>query len=136
MHVCMFFSCCIYLLLMLGKFYEIFLFILVLLFLFRFRYKDEYEKFKLILSGIGFVLSVVNLFTNYRWVLIYTCNKSRLKVMKTQIPAMSYCTYVRKRVYFAEHDVLGTILYVQVYVSIALSNTPWRFHQLKYRNLV
>lgn len=32
----------------------------------KFRYKDEYEKFKLILSGIGFVLSVVNLFTNYR----------------------------------------------------------------------
>lgn len=33
---------------------------------FRFKYKDEYEKFKLVLSVIGFVLSVVNLFTNYR----------------------------------------------------------------------
>ncbi|XP_069689135.1 transmembrane protein 120 homolog [Periplaneta americana] len=32
----------------------------------KFRYKDEYEKFKLILSVIGFVLSVVNLFTNFR----------------------------------------------------------------------
>ncbi|KDR23134.1 transmembrane protein 120 homolog [Zootermopsis nevadensis] len=32
----------------------------------KFRYKDEYEKFKLILSVIGFVLSVVNLFTNVR----------------------------------------------------------------------
>lgn len=33
---------------------------------FRFKYKDEYEKFKLILSGIGFILSVVNLTTNIR----------------------------------------------------------------------
>jgi len=44
--------------------------------------------------------------------------------MKTHIPAMSDCTDVRKRVYFAEHGFLGTILYVQVYVSISLSNTP------------
>jgi len=35
--------------------------------------------------------------------------------MKTQIPAMSDCTDVRKRVYFVEYSVLGTILYVQVY---------------------
>lgn len=34
---------------------------------FRFKYKDEYEKFKLVLSVIGFVLSVLNLFTNIRW---------------------------------------------------------------------
>lgn len=33
---------------------------------FRFKYKDEYEKFKLVLSVIGFVLSVLNLFTNVR----------------------------------------------------------------------
>lgn len=33
---------------------------------FRFKYKDEYEKFKLVLSVIGFVLSVLNLFTNIR----------------------------------------------------------------------
>ncbi|PSN46690.1 Transmembrane protein 120 [Blattella germanica] len=32
----------------------------------KFRYKDEYEKFKLVLSVIGFVMSVVNLFTNFR----------------------------------------------------------------------
>ncbi|XP_046745004.1 transmembrane protein 120 homolog [Diprion similis] len=32
----------------------------------KFKYKDEYEKFKLVLSMIGFVLSVVNLFTNVR----------------------------------------------------------------------
>ncbi|CAB0032061.1 unnamed protein product [Trichogramma brassicae] len=32
----------------------------------KFRYKDEYEKFKLVLSVIGFVLSVINLLTNYR----------------------------------------------------------------------
>ncbi|KAG7208924.1 hypothetical protein KM043_015103 [Ampulex compressa] len=32
----------------------------------KFKYKDEYEKFKLILSVIGFVLSVLNLFTNIR----------------------------------------------------------------------
>ncbi|XP_012286173.1 transmembrane protein 120 homolog isoform X2 [Orussus abietinus] len=32
----------------------------------KFKYKDEYEKFKLVLSIIGFVLSVVNLFTNIR----------------------------------------------------------------------
>jgi len=44
--------------------------------------------------------------------------------MKTWIPAMSDCTDVRKRVYFAEHSVLGTILYVQVYFSISFSNTP------------
>ncbi|KAF6206380.1 hypothetical protein GE061_017613 [Apolygus lucorum] len=32
----------------------------------KFKYKDEYEKFKLILSVIGFLLSVINLFTNIR----------------------------------------------------------------------
>uniref|UniRef100_A0A1B6E3Y5 Transmembrane protein 120 homolog n=1 Tax=Clastoptera arizonana TaxID=38151 RepID=A0A1B6E3Y5_9HEMI len=32
----------------------------------KFRYKDEYEKFKLILSIIGFVLSVLNICTNIR----------------------------------------------------------------------
>lgn len=32
----------------------------------KFRYKDEYEKFKLVLSIIGFALSVVNLCTNIR----------------------------------------------------------------------
>ncbi|XP_014488903.1 PREDICTED: transmembrane protein 120 homolog isoform X3 [Dinoponera quadriceps] len=32
----------------------------------KFKYKDEYEKFKLVLSVIGFVLSVLNLFTNIR----------------------------------------------------------------------
>lgn len=32
----------------------------------KFKYKDEYEKFKLVLSVIGFILSVVNLFTNIR----------------------------------------------------------------------
>ncbi|XP_014212268.1 transmembrane protein 120 homolog isoform X2 [Copidosoma floridanum] len=32
----------------------------------KFKYKDEYEKFKLVLSVIGFFLSVVNLFTNIR----------------------------------------------------------------------
>ncbi|XP_075220729.1 transmembrane protein 120 homolog [Lycorma delicatula] len=32
----------------------------------KFRYKDEYEKFKLVLSVIGFILSVINLFTNIR----------------------------------------------------------------------
>lgn len=33
---------------------------------FRFKYKDEYEKFKLVLSVIGFILSVLNLVTNIR----------------------------------------------------------------------
>ncbi|XP_074106082.1 transmembrane protein 120 homolog [Cotesia typhae] len=32
----------------------------------KFKYKDEYEKFKLVLSVIGFILSVINLFTNFR----------------------------------------------------------------------
>ncbi|XP_058803294.1 transmembrane protein 120 homolog [Phymastichus coffea] len=32
----------------------------------KFKYKDEYEKFKLVLSVIGFVLSVINLITNIR----------------------------------------------------------------------
>ncbi|XP_063973308.1 transmembrane protein 120 homolog isoform X1 [Diachasmimorpha longicaudata] len=32
----------------------------------KFKYKDEYEKFKLVLSVIGFILSVINLFTNVR----------------------------------------------------------------------
>ena len=32
----------------------------------KFKYKDEYEKFKLILSVIGFCLSVINLLTNVR----------------------------------------------------------------------
>ncbi|XP_053986840.1 transmembrane protein 120 homolog [Hylaeus volcanicus] len=32
----------------------------------KFKYKDEYEKFKLILSVIGFILSVLNLVTNVR----------------------------------------------------------------------
>lgn len=33
---------------------------------FRFRYKDEYEKFKLVLSIIGFFLSLMNLVTKRR----------------------------------------------------------------------
>lgn len=33
---------------------------------YRFKYKDEYEKFKLVLSVIGFVLAVINLKTNFR----------------------------------------------------------------------
>lgn len=33
---------------------------------FRFKYKDEYEKFKLILSAIGFLLSLANLCINLR----------------------------------------------------------------------
>jgi len=33
---------------------------------FRFRYKDEYEKFKLVLSIIGFFLSLMNLLTHKR----------------------------------------------------------------------
>lgn len=32
----------------------------------RFKYKDEYEKFKLVLSVIGFVLALINLLTNVR----------------------------------------------------------------------
>ncbi|XP_014254372.1 transmembrane protein 120 homolog [Cimex lectularius] len=32
----------------------------------KFKYKDEYEKFKLVLSVIGFLLSVINLCTNVR----------------------------------------------------------------------
>lgn len=32
----------------------------------KFKYKDEYEKFKLILSVIGFFLAVINLRTNFR----------------------------------------------------------------------
>ncbi|XP_011306303.1 transmembrane protein 120 homolog [Fopius arisanus] len=32
----------------------------------KFKYKDEYEKFKVVLSVIGFILSVINLFTNFR----------------------------------------------------------------------
>lgn len=32
----------------------------------KFKYKDEYEKFKLVLSVIGFVLSVINLLTSIR----------------------------------------------------------------------
>uniref|UniRef100_A0A6M2DFN2 Protein with signal anchor n=1 Tax=Xenopsylla cheopis TaxID=163159 RepID=A0A6M2DFN2_XENCH len=32
----------------------------------KYRYKDEYEKFKLVLSIIGFVLSILNLLTNFR----------------------------------------------------------------------
>ncbi|KAG8231844.1 hypothetical protein J437_LFUL008615 [Ladona fulva] len=32
----------------------------------KFKYKDEYEKFKLILSVIGFVLAVINLVVNVR----------------------------------------------------------------------
>ncbi|XP_044731062.1 transmembrane protein 120 homolog [Chrysoperla carnea] len=32
----------------------------------KFKYKDEYEKFKLVLSGIGFLMSVLNLILNYR----------------------------------------------------------------------
>lgn len=32
----------------------------------KFKYKDEYEKFKLYLSIIGFVLAVLNMLTRYR----------------------------------------------------------------------
>jgi hypothetical protein len=41
---------------------------------------------------------------------MYTGNKSKLKVMKTQMPAMSNCTDVGE-------GVLGTILYVQVMIA-------------------
>lgn len=48
----------------------------------KYRYKDEYEKFKLVLSIIGFALSILNLMTNFRylsyfvqfWVSVYTPN--------------------------------------------------------------
>lgn len=30
------------------------------------RYKDDYEKFKLILNGIGLVMACVNLLVNFR----------------------------------------------------------------------
>lgn len=30
------------------------------------RYKDDYEKFKLILNGIGLILASVNLLVNFR----------------------------------------------------------------------
>lgn len=39
----------------------------LIMIVFRFKYKDEYEKFKLVLSVIGFVLSVLNLLINVRW---------------------------------------------------------------------
>ncbi|XP_018331014.1 transmembrane protein 120 homolog [Agrilus planipennis] len=32
----------------------------------KFKYKDEYEKFKLVLSIIAFIISVINLFTRFR----------------------------------------------------------------------
>lgn len=32
----------------------------------RFKYKDEYEKFKLILSGIGFVMAILNYCVRFR----------------------------------------------------------------------
>jgi len=32
----------------------------------KFKYKDEYEKFKLILSGIGFIMAVLNYFIRFR----------------------------------------------------------------------
>lgn len=51
----------------LVKYFELFNVIELLHFCFpRFKYKDEYEKFKLILSVIGFCLSVINLITNVR----------------------------------------------------------------------
>lgn len=36
------------------------------IFCFRFKYKDEYEKFKLILSAIAFVLAVLNIYIDFR----------------------------------------------------------------------
>lgn len=50
--------------------------LMVCLICFRFKYKDEYEKFKLILSVIGFLLSVINLFTNIRWAYLVTLDSS------------------------------------------------------------
>lgn len=35
----------------------------------KFGYKDEYEKFKLIINGIGLIISVFNIFMNSRFVL-------------------------------------------------------------------
>lgn len=32
----------------------------------KFKYKDEYEKFKLVLSGIGFLMSCLNLIIIFR----------------------------------------------------------------------
>lgn len=33
---------------------------------FRFKYKDEYEKFKFIVNGIGLLMSLINILINSR----------------------------------------------------------------------
>lgn len=34
----------------------------------RFKYKDEYEKFKFIVNGIGLLMALLNIVINSRWV--------------------------------------------------------------------
>lgn len=47
----------------------------------RFKYKDEYEKFKLILSIIGFALAVINLCVRFRWVFTFWNNCSSIHLL-------------------------------------------------------
>lgn len=38
----------------------------IYIFLNRFKYKDEYEKFKFIINGIGLTISIINILANWR----------------------------------------------------------------------
>lgn len=51
--------------------YDAFRFYDAFIFYYRFKYKDEYEKFKLVLSIIGFVLAILNMLSRIRYVFCY-----------------------------------------------------------------
>jgi len=44
---------------------------------FRFKYKDEYEKFKFVINGIGLTISVINILANSRYVFRANLGTSR-----------------------------------------------------------
>ena len=77
---------------------------------FRFKYKDEYEKFKLVLSVIGFVLSVLNLFTNIRWDIIYY-NQCCVFYFKL------YTTTIRHSIFII---ILLNLLFIYIYLFIII----------------
>lgn len=59
--------------------------------IYRFRYKDEYEKFKLVLSFIGLILSVLNLIVVWRWV---ENLGSWCALMRLELPIVQLCVFV------------------------------------------
>lgn len=61
----------------------------------KYQYKDDYEKFKLILNGIGLFMAIINLSHNSRWFMNYTIQYAfRSKMSSMQILFRIFCSVV------------------------------------------